>query len=239
MPKNNFNKMKSIKMFETNHNSEIDDKFHQLNLSNIGNVIYWNKFFEMTKNVPGDIVECGIGRGRSLLILCALNYYFEKDEGGQRQIFGYDSFEGFPEPKIEDKSLRSPKKGDWASSPSGKYDYSPEFIKQILNEANIPLEKIDLTLMKGFFNESLINHPQNPIAILHIDGDLYESHKSVLEKLFDQVNRGGVIIFDDVLEVEDSEDPFPGGKLAVKEFFKEKYQLLKTSIGGTLYYIKE
>ena len=37
------------------------------------------KFFEMAKNVSGDIVECGIGRGRSMIILCALNYFFDKN----------------------------------------------------------------------------------------------------------------------------------------------------------------
>jgi len=231
--------MKQVKKFEINHNFQIDEKFHQLNLDNIGNVVYWTKFFEMIKNISGDIVECGIGRGRSLLILCTLNYFFDKNEGGQRQIFGYDSFEGFPQPSIEDKSFRNPKKGDWKNSPSEKYEYTEEFINQVLNEANIPLNKINLTLKKGFFNESLLNHPDKPIAMLHVDGDLYESHKSVLEILFDRVSKGGIIIFDDVMSEEDLEDPFPGGRVAVKEFLKEKYDSLKVSMGGTYYLIKE
>lgn len=231
--------MKPVKKFESKHNSKIDDVFHQLNLGNIGNVIYWQKFFEMSKNVSGDIVECGIGRGRSMIILCALNYFLGKKEGGQRRIFGYDSFEGFPEPSIEDKSFRNPKKGDWSKSPSGKYDYSKQFITNVLTEANIPLNEIHLSLTKGFFNESLLNHPDEPIAILHVDGDLYESHKSILQILFDRVSKGGIIIFDDVMNDEDYEDPFPGSKKAVKEFFKEKYNFLKISIGGTLYFIKD
>tara|TARA_B110000495_G_C23025589_1_gene609403 strand:- start:437 stop:1132 length:696 start_codon:yes stop_codon:yes gene_type:complete len=231
--------MKPVKKFESNHNSKIDEVFHQLDLGNIGNVVYWTKFFEMAKNVSGDIVECGIGRGRSMIILCALNYFFDKNEGGQRHIFGYDSFEGFPEPSIEDESFRNPKKGDWSKSPSGKYEYSEEFINDILKEANIPLDEINLSLTKGFFNESLLNHPDKPIAILHVDGDLYESHKSVLEILFHRVNKGGIIIFDDIMSVQDEGDPFPGSKKAVKEFFKEKYDSLQVSVGGTYYFIKE
>lgn len=231
--------MKPVKNFETNHNSLIDEKFHQLDLGNIGNVVYWAKFFEMTKNVAGDIVECGIGRGRSMIILSALNYFYDEREGGQRQIFGYDSFEGFPQPNIKDKSFRNPKKGDWAKSPSGKYEYSKEFINQVLKEAHIPLNEINLTLTKGFFNKSLLNHPDRPIAMLHVDGDLYESHKSVLEILYEKVNSGGIIIFDDVMSEQKENDPFPGSKIAVKEFFKEKYELLKVSIGGTYYFVKE
>ena len=42
----------------------------------------------------------------------------EKNEGGQRRIFGYDSFEGFPDPTIEDRAFRDPKKGDWSKSPN-------------------------------------------------------------------------------------------------------------------------
>lgn len=231
--------MKPVKMFETNHHFEIDEKFHQLNLNNIGNVVYWQKFFEIIKNVSGDIIECGIGRGRSLMIICALNFFYDKNEGGQRKIFGYDSFEGFPEPDLKDKSFRNPKKGDWSKSPSGKYDYSEEFIKKILTEADIPLEKINLTITKGFFNESLLNHPNRPIALLHVDGDLYESHKSILEILFDKVSIGGIIIFDDITNKKNGKDPFPGARIAVEEFFKEKVQSFKISIGGTYYYIKK
>jgi O-methyltransferase len=231
--------MKPLKIFETKHNSKIDEIFHQLDLGNIGNVVYWSKFFEITKNVTGDIVECGIGRGRSMIILCALNYFYDKYEGGQRQIFGYDSFEGFPLPSIKDKSFRNSKKGDWSKSPSGKYEYSKEIIIKILKESHIPLNEINLTLTKGFFNESLLDHPDRPIAILHVDGDLYESHKSVLEILYEKVTSGGIIIFDDIMSKQEVEDPFPGSRIAVKEFFKEKYDLLKVSIGGTLYFIKE
>ena len=38
--------MKQVKKFDAMHNAEIDEKFHQLNIGNIGNVIYWWKFLE-------------------------------------------------------------------------------------------------------------------------------------------------------------------------------------------------
>ena len=34
--------------------------------------------------------------------------------GMSKKIYGYDSFEGFPEPNIKDSSFRKPKKGDWS-----------------------------------------------------------------------------------------------------------------------------
>lgn len=237
--------MKKLKFkfefFESIHHPEVDEKFHELNIGNIGRVLHWLKFFEMTRNIPGDIVECGIGRGRSLLVITAINCFLSKRKGGQRHIFGYDSFEGFPEPTIEDKSPRNLKKGEWSHSPSGKYKYSKKFIKLVLKEgAGIPLNKISLTLTKGFFSDSLKNHPQKPIAILHIDTSLYQSYKAVLENLFDKVNKGGVIVFNDFTKEEKRKEYSPGTRLAVKEFLGNRYKNLKSSsIKGTCFFIKK
>jgi hypothetical protein len=230
--------MKRIKLLETIHNPEMDEKFHQLNFGNIGNVIYWWKFFEMLSGIPGDIVECGVGRGRSLLIISAINYLLTKNEGGERTIFAYDSFEGFPEPTIEDKSQRNPQRGEWASSPSGRYKYSIEFTKKVLFEAKLPLDSLSLNIKKGFFCDSLKGHPDRPIALLHMDGDLYQSYKDCLNHLYNKVCKGGIIVFDDFQEGVDS-DPFPGSRLAIKEFFGERYKNLKVSVGGTYYFVKD
>jgi len=230
--------MKKLKRFEKKHNPEIDEKFHQFEIGNIGNVVYWLKFFELTKTVIGDIVECGIGRARSLLTISALNFLLDENEGGQRRIYGYDSFEGFPEPASEDKSFRNPKKGEWSESPSRKYSYTIDFIKQVMSNGGIQIDSESLILTKGFFDETLQNHPKKPIAILHIDGDLYQSYNAALTNLFDLVSKGGVIVFDDIIAGNEESDPFPGARLAVKEFLKSEYNSLKVSIAGNYYYIK-
>jgi hypothetical protein len=230
--------MREFFSLESIHHSSIDEVFHQLNLGNIGNVIYWWKFFELTKDISGDIVECGIGRGRSMLVISAINALLEKHEGGQRQIYGYDSFEGFPEPTMEDDSYRKPKKGEWAHSPSGKYQYNQTFIQQVLHSGNIPnVENTILT--KGFFSDSLKSHPDHPIAILHVDGDLYESYLDTLGNLYPKVSKGGVIVFDDFLAKKSDDDRWPGARKAVEEFFGDELHELKTSVRVTPYFIKK
>ena len=161
-----------FKQFEARHHSDLDERFHQLNASNICNVVYWWLFLQMAKSVAGDIVECGVGRGRSLLIIAALNEALESQEGGGRKIFGYDSFSGFPEPTSEDDSIRKPKRGDWSRSPSGKYVYTAELARNVLTDGGVTQP---VTLVPGFFKDTLAHHPDRPIAILHIDGDLYQS----------------------------------------------------------------
>lgn len=230
--------MKQLFKLEGPHHPDIDEKFHQLNVGNIGNVIYWYNFFNMVKNIKGDIVECGIGRGRSLLVLSSLNHMLEEHEGGNRKIYGYDSFEGFPEPTSHDDSYRKPKKGEWASSPSGRYQYNKEFITNVLNNAGVNTKE-NIILKKGFFSESLIHHPNEPIAILHVDGDLYESYMDTLNNLYHKVSQGGIIVFDDFLAQKEDEDRWPGARKAVEDFFGDGTNDFKISERGTPYLIKK
>ncbi len=232
--------MKAIKKFETPHNPLIDEKFHQLNLSTIGNVAYWLDYFSKIQEVEGSIVECGVGRGRSLMIISALNFYFDFYKVGSRKIYAYDSFEGFPEPSEEDHSLRNPRKGEWATSPSGAYKYSPEFTREILMAANIPLDKMQLEITKGFFCDTLPYHPEEPIALLNVDGDLYHSYIDTLENLYPKVAIGGIICFDDIQMEVEPDEKFPGARKAIFDFFGHDIESkLHISLGGNPYLIKE
>lgn len=138
---------RSILSISTKHNANIDEIYHQLTVFNILDSASFFYYFQMIEEVEGDIVECGIGRSRSLGIISALVQWLCPD----RHIHAYDSFAGFPEPTSEDKSLRNPQKGEWACSPSGKYDYTEEFSKKVLDEIGIDLGKIHLSFHKGFF----------------------------------------------------------------------------------------
>ncbi|MEQ8667379.1 MAG: TylF/MycF/NovP-related O-methyltransferase [Rhodospirillales bacterium] len=193
----------------------------------------------MVKNVDGAIVECGIGRGRSLVVLSALNTLLGDGHGGGREIFGFDSFQGFPEPRPEDASYREPKKGEWSSSPSGMYEYSPDFILEVLACANLEGKVKRDALHKGFFCETLPTFDCGTIAILHLDGDLYDSYRDPLLNLYDRVAVGGVIVFDDFATVPDGPDRFPGGRQATIEFFADKPEDLRNTNRGTPYVIKE
>ncbi len=216
----------------------MDEAYHSLNIGNIGYVLYWARFFEMVKNISGTVVECGIGRGRSLVVISALNRIFSKEGGGGRKIFGFDSFEGFPAPAVEDESYRDPKKGEWSHSPSRKYQYSPEFIYGVLANAGMKDAKDIVSLSKGFFCDTLPHYNGGAIALLHLDGDLYISYRDPLNLLYDKVAVGGVIIFDDFTTKKAGEDRFPGGRKATEEFLADKPEELQDSIRGTPYIVK-
>ncbi len=181
-------------------------------------------------------MECGVGRGRSLIILLALEEFFANLKSREkREIYGLDSFAGFPEPSSYDFSDRNPKKGEWSSSPSGKYKYTSEFLNEVFLESEVNFD--NLHIVGGFFEESLGLISDAPISLLHLDGDLYESYKSPLLKLGMRIQVGGLVILDDFLANKTTEgDSFPGARLAVEEFLSENVNFeFLISICGTPY----
>lgn len=160
-------------------------------------------------------------------------------EGGQREIVGFDSFAGFPKPEPQDTSFRNPKEGEWSHSPSGKYEYSMEFIYRVLDKARLGEAVKRVNLEKGFFSDTLPHYSGGPIAILHLDGDLYVSYRDPLNNLYDKVVPGGVIVFDDFTTEKAGEDRFPGARMATEEFFADKPEQLRDSIRGTPYLVKQ
>ena len=163
---------------------------------------YFKEVVPLVDDLEGSLVECGFGHGKTANIFTN----FMLDEIIQkRNMHFYDSFTGFPTPSKEDKSERNPQKGQWA--------VPIEEAKKVKEKANVPVE-----VVKGYFEDTIKVYNGGPIAVLHIDCDLYQSYKTVLETLYDKVVTGGLIMFDEYGEGE----KWPGGVKAVNEFFEDK-----------------
>ena len=190
--------------------------------------LYFHGMMERIKTIDGDVVECGIGWGRSL----ALWAYLVRLEDKKRQLWGFDSFEGFPEPAAQDQSVRNTKKGEWKTS--------LESVMKMLNSSELdPLfVSYQITLVKGFFKDSLAKHTGKSIALLHVDADLYESYRDVLEQLYPKVAIGGAILFDEYMNTMEHEK-FPGARKAIDEFFKGGTKIQRDALSGKYFVIKE
>lgn len=160
-----------------------------------------------TKDVEGDIVECGVGRGKSLFYLG----YLTKMMNTGKHIYGFDSFEGFPEPTKEDSSHRQPKKGDWSvanmSLVKNRYAFA--------NEEDFYQKNVKL--VKGFFNETISKNLPEMISFLHLDADLYQSTKDVIEHAYGKLSQGAIVVLD-----EYADPKWPGVEKAMKEFMIDK-----------------
>lgn len=172
-----------------------------------------NKYDYLT-NISGSIVELGFGHGVSA------NYFtrlVHENRLTTSDIWLYDSFEGFPEPTDVDKnSKRKPKKGEWA-------------IENQLEKAldiKIRYPNIDVKVIKGFVEDVLPKIKPTKIKLLHIDLDIYPGYKASLDYLFDLVEEGGLIIFDEYDErYEDGSLKWPGAKLAIDQFLTSRNRL--------------
>ena len=171
-------------------------------------------FFDLisrVRGVPGDIVECGVGRGISLACLVYAVSFGRLDKA----VYSFDSFSGFPAASVHDLGSRVVEAG---KSPSGWEETSPEMIAAIFqddrNSARSLLRQHDvrLEIVPGFFSETLPDRLPPSIALLHVDCDLYDSIKVVLERCLPRMSEGGMVVFDEY------DDPrWPGAKKAADE----------------------
>jgi len=168
--------------------------------------LYFKDMVETVRNVDGDIVECGVSIGHGALLFTLFSDYI----GRPRVYFGFDSFEGFPDPVEKDETTPITGKGFWANP--------PDTVLKVLRDGRLSddLIRSRIRLVKGWFDETLPKY-EGRIALLHLDCDLYESYKRSLEILYDKVQPGGVIMFD---EYDDKR--WPGARKAIDEFFQDK-----------------
>jgi hypothetical protein len=170
--------------------------------------------------IKGCIVELGYGYGVSLSTLAYLA------QGDSREIYSYDSFQGFPDPTFHDTSSRNSKRGEW------NHRTKQEATMQMMDFGF--KSPIQFHFVGGFVEETLkIQLPNDQICFLHIDLDLYSGYKISLEKLWPLVASGGIVLFD-----EYNDPKWPGATAAINEFIEENFlQILRHPFGK--YYIKK
>jgi O-methyltransferase len=140
------------------------------------------------REIPGCVVECGVWRGGMSAGMASVL-------GPDRKYFLFDSFEGLPPAQAVD----GPAAIAWQSNPSGLRYYDncsapPDAARRAMQLGGAK----SFELVKGWFNATIPNFAlPEPIALLRLDGDWYESTMTCLEHLFPKVAPQGIIILDD------------------------------------------
>ena len=165
-------------------------------------------------NTNYSFLEFGVAKGGCLAMMKIAS-------GKNNKIFGFDSFEGMPPITNEDlgsynKSCPFTGFGKAGDNLSGGIDS----VYNTFHKLNLNMDNV--TLVKGFFQDTITDNmidQVGEIAILRLDSDWYESTKICLERLYDKVINGGIIIIDDY-------GHWVGAKTAVDEF-RNKYNILE------------
>jgi O-methyltransferase len=148
--------------------------------------------------VPGDIVECGVWRGGSMM---AAAYTLRKLGNERRRLLLFDTFEGMPPPDQRDVAYT----GETAAArlarsdradPSSVWAYAPLDDVQT-NMARTGYPAAQIAYVRGKVERTLPASAPDQIALLRLDTDWYESTRHELEHLFPRIAPGGVLIIDD------------------------------------------
>ena len=150
-------------------------------------------------DLPGDVVECGVWRGGS--ILAVLRTLLELGVT-DRDVWLYDTFTHMPRGGERDIDLY----GVTASEYHGRLDagekldpayaYLPlEEVTRLLHATGYPPER--LHFVQGLVEETIPTHAPDRIALLRLDTDYYASTLHELEHLYPRISERGVLIIDD------------------------------------------
>lgn len=138
--------------------------------------------------IIGDYIETGVWRGGSSIfargVLRALNQ-------GHRKSYVCDSFKGLP-PGDRDLDKRDKNWDNW------RYlEVSSEVVAGNFNSAGLLDSQV--VFAKGFFNDTMpvLSPKIEALAIMRLDGDMYESTVDVLYPLYEKLSIGGYVIMDD------------------------------------------
>ena len=139
----------------------------------------------LADGIPGDLAECGVWRGgttiwmRALLALAGVT---------DRSVWVIDSFTGLP----LDAAVRE----GWETPVIREHlPVSLDRVQQ--NFALYGMLDDQVRFLPGFFRDTLPDAPVSQLAVLRLDGDLYESQMNVLMYLYPKLSPGGFVIIDD------------------------------------------
>jgi O-methyltransferase len=141
----------------------------------------------LADDVRGDFLEAGVWRGGSCIFMRGvLSAYNVSD----RKVWAADSFEGVP-------------------APTHPNDAGIDLSVDVLPVLAVPLDEVQelfsrydlldgqVEFLKGWFKDTLKSAPIDRLALLRLDGDLYESTMDALVPLYEKVSAGGFVIVDD------------------------------------------
>jgi O-methyltransferase len=171
--------------------------------------------------VPGDILECGVWRGGSMMLV-AKTLVELRDTN--RKLYLFDTFAGHPKPDPERDidifgkpvvdeaaATRTTDEGsDWAY-------VSIDEVRANMAATGYPMDKV--IFVKGMVEKTITSNAGAPLALVRLDTDWYASAKIALETTWPKLSRGGILIIDDY-------GHYPGQKAAADEYFATRPVML-------------
>jgi hypothetical protein len=207
-----WSELRNIKLSELSPVRVAESPILYIDRRAMAQVIAKTKIFEMSKNIQGSIVECGVYRGNSIMLYSHLCSIF-CPVAFNKKIIGFDTFEGFA--GISNKDPEGIRTGDLNDV---DYDELCEWIT-VQQENNFISHIPRIELVRGLAEATIPRYVnENPhllISLLYMDFDLFSPTITALEHFYPLMPRGAIIAFDQL-----NQKKWAGETIAFKKFFK-------------------
>ncbi len=201
---------------------------------------YYIAKIELVKKIAGikgSVIECGVFKGSSLLLMAKLFSVFEP-YGIHRRIVGFDTFTGFPSSSDIDK------KGQKDKNKYRKNYLGNVNLKNIKNSIKLfnkhrpngHISKIEL--IKGDATKTIPKfigkNSHTLISLLYLDFDLFEPTRIALKHFLPRMSKGSIIAFDQL-----NQKRWKGETVAlIRTLNLNKYKLKQFSFEPNISYIE-
>lgn len=191
----------------------IYDRVHEYTMTSVERLydLYKSVEYVVRAGIPGDIIECGVWRGGSMMLV-AHTLIAMGDTG--RNLLLYDTFEGLPYPESEnDVDLIGNHAAErWRE---GWIKVSIGDVSQNLLTTGYPRDR--MAFIKGMVEDTLpfIRDETWKAAIVRLDTDWEASTRVELALLWPKLSTGGIMIIDDY-------GHWRGARVATDAFFADE-----------------
>jgi O-methyltransferase len=161
-----------VSIFEIIKNNTLVDKYRCFEL--------WQLIKETAK-IDGAIIEIGVWKGGTG---CLIAKQAELCAGGEGAVYLCDTFTGVPKASERDNIYKGNEHADTT--------------KEIVEDLIRKLELKNILILTGVFPDETGKYIENiNFKFCHIDVDVYQSAKDILEWIWLKMLVGGIIVFDD------------------------------------------
>ena len=225
-----------------NTNQDIYDSFNDFMFSEdtrvFGKLVARVLLAEKTKNVPGDIVECGVFKGSGMLTWLKIKKNLFPNS--MKKVIGFDYFDteslisslsGKDKERMEELFITRNYSHNELGTGAERY-ISDSILQSGFTNADFELVKGDLSNTSLNFVEE---RPGFKISILYLDVDLNIPTYDALCNFWPRISKGGVVVFDEYAYHQWSES------LGADRFFdsrEEQIEILNFN-GPTAFVIKK
>lgn len=201
---------------------------------NMSRILFMHELYKQIIDVHGIVIEFGVRWGQNLCLFESFRGIYEP-YNYNRQIVGFDTFEGFK--SVDELDGKNEIMKDGSYDVTENYE---KYLEEILDyhESESPIShKKKYELVKGDATETIHKYlkinPQTIISMAYFDFDIYKPTKECLQAILPHLTKGSVIGFDEL-----NFKPFQGETIALKEILGlDKYKIRRSPLSPLQSYI--